>query len=231
LKTAIVTGCLGAIGRATCVELRTAGFDLVGIDKPANADFAGSYHACDLADASAVSRVLAAIETEFHAVDLLVNNAAHYQPISWFDLTLDDFDLVYAINVRAVFQLSQEVARWMVAQELAGSIVNIASIAGKLGSPIIPYGTSKAAIIGLTRSMAKVLGPHGIRVNAIAPGVIATPMSAAVDEAQMRKQLANVSMERMGDPQEIAKVVAFLATADAGYMSGSIVDVNGGWMA
>jgi NAD(P)-dependent dehydrogenase (short-subunit alcohol dehydrogenase family) len=194
LKTAIVTGCLGAIGRATCVELRTAGFDLVGIDKPANADFAGSYHACDLADASAVSRV-------------------------------------YAINVRAVFQLSQEVARWMVAQELAGSIVNIASIAGKLGSPIIPYGTSKAAIIGLTRSMAKVLGPHGIRVNAIAPGVIATPMSAAVDEAQMRKQLANVSMERMGDPQEIAKVVAFLATADAGYMSGSIVDVNGGWMA
>ncbi|TKT78379.1 SDR family oxidoreductase [Aquamicrobium sp. LC103] len=109
-------------------------------------------------------------------------------------------------------------------------IVNIASINGKLGSPIVPYGTSKAGLIGLTRSLARTLAPYNIRVNAIAPGTIDTPMAAGVDPVQMERQMFNVAMERVGAPREIATVVRFLASDEASYMTGSIVDVAGGWM-
>ena len=118
----------------------------------------------------------------------------------------------------------------MVAAGEKGSIVNIASINGKLGSPIVPYGTSKAGLIGLTRSMAKTLAPHGIRVNAIAPGTIDTPMAADVNPVQMEQQMYSVAMARIGRPVEIATVVRFLAGEDASYMTGSVVDVAGGWM-
>ncbi|WP_052958096.1 SDR family oxidoreductase [Aquamicrobium sp. LC103] len=108
--------------------------------------------------------------------------------------------------------------------------MNIASINGKLGSPIVPYGTSKAGLIGLTRSLARTLAPYNIRVNAIAPGTIDTPMAAGVDPVQMERQMFNVAMERVGAPREIATVVRFLASDEASYMTGSIVDVAGGWM-
>lgn len=229
-KTAVVTGCLGAIGRAICEELSQTGFAVVGIDKPPDgADHAGRYFPCDLSDAQATVDVVQQIGAESRAIDLLVNNAGAYEPKGFFDLTIEDFDRTMAVNARAVFILSQQIARWMIDAGRGGSIVNIASIAGRLGSPVIPYGTSKAAVIGLTRSMARVLAPHRIRVNAIAPGIIASPMSARVAPAQMERQLANVPMGRIGDPAEIAKVVAFLAQDASSYMTGSIVDVNGGW--
>lgn len=231
MSVAIVTGCLGAIGSAICAELKAADYDVIGLDRPADGAFAhGSYRACDLSDAAAVTHVLGAIRQSGTGIGLLVNNAGYYDPKPFFETSLQDFGTAYDINVRAIFQLSQEVARWMIADGTAGAIVNIASIAGKIGSPIVPYGTSKAAVIGLTRSLAKVLAPHGIRVNAIAPGVIASPMSNAINDAQMRTQLAMTAMGRIGTPEEIARVVRFLAGADASYMTGSIVDVAGGWM-
>jgi NAD(P)-dependent dehydrogenase (short-subunit alcohol dehydrogenase family) len=231
MPIAIVTGCLGAIGRATCIELAAAGFDLVGIDRHPDAMFGEvSYYACDLADSAAITATLKAIRAAHGQVELLVNNAAHYDPKPFFDTSLADFDTSYSINVRAIFQLSQEVARWMVDDGVSGAIVNIASIAGKIGSPIIPYGTSKAAVIGLTRSMAKALAPLNIRVNAIAPGIISSPMSDAVNPEQMRVQLSNVATGRLGEPAEIAAVVRFLGSPAASFMAGSIVDVAGGWM-
>jgi NAD(P)-dependent dehydrogenase (short-subunit alcohol dehydrogenase family) len=163
-------------------------------------------------------------------IDLLVNNAAHYDPKPLFETTLEDFDLAFRINVRAVFQLSQAIARRMIGDGGGGSIVNIASIAGKLGSPVVSYGASKAAVIGLTRSMAKSLGGQGVRVNAVAPGMIRSPMSKAIAEPQLRAQLASTAMNRLGEPDEIARVVAFLASPAASYMTGAVVDVAGGWM-
>lgn len=231
MGTAIVTGCRGAIGGAICAELKGAGYDIIGLDRPPGAEFAhGLYLACDLAHAAAVAAVLAEIRSRGAKPVLLVNNAGYYDPKPFFETSLEDFAKAYDINVRAIFQLSQEVARWMVADDISGAIVNIASIAGKIGSPIVPYGTTKAAVLGLTRSLAKVLAPSGIRVNAIAPGVIASPMSQAIDDAQMRTQLAITAMGRVGVPEEIATVTRFLASADASYMTGSIVDVAGGWM-
>jgi NAD(P)-dependent dehydrogenase (short-subunit alcohol dehydrogenase family) len=229
-KTAVVTGCLGAIGKATCEELGKIGFAVTGIDKAAQgAGHAGRYFSCDLADARATLAMLHQIGAESREIDLLVNNAGAYEPKGFFELTVADFDTTMAVNARAIFILSQEIARWMIAAGRGGSIVNIASIAGKLGSPIIPYGASKAAAIGLTKSMARVLAPHGIRVNAIAPGTIESPMSARVAPTQMERQMASVPMARMGVPAEIAGVVAFLAQDASSYMTGSILDVNGGW--
>ncbi len=229
-KAAIVTGCLGSIGKATCRELLDAGFLVIGVDRTSEGgEHEGPYIACDLSDIAAIEAMLEAARHYANDISLLVNNAGLYEPISFLDLTLADFDRTMTVNTRAVFMISQAVARWMIAADRGGSIVNIASINGHLGSPIIPYGTSKAAVIGMTKSMARALAPHRVRVNAIAPGVIETPMSAAVAPEQMRRQLLNVPMERMGEPSEIAKVVRFLASDDSSYMTGSIVDVNGGW--
>jgi 3-oxoacyl-[acyl-carrier protein] reductase len=231
MPTALVTGCLGAIGGAICGELAQAGYDLIGVDIGDGAGFApGAYEACDLADAPAVEALLARVHAGGRPVDLLVNNAGYYRPKPFFETTAEEFDRYMAINARALFQLCQGVARRMVEDGRGGAIVNIASIAGKLGSPIVPYGTSKAAVIGLTKSLSKVLAPHGIRVNAVAPGMIVSPMTRAIAEPQMEAQLGVTAMGRLGQPEEIARVVAFLASPAASYMNGSIVDVAGGWM-
>jgi 3-oxoacyl-[acyl-carrier protein] reductase len=221
------------MGRAICAELRQAGDRVVGLDLSGTA--AGNeqerpdrFIACDLADIDDVRRAIDTVTGE-PGIRCLVNCAGLYQKKNVFDLTLEDFDRVLTVNLRAPFLLSQQLARRM-ADNGGGAIVNIASINGKLGSPMIPYGTSKAGMIGLTKSLARTLAPYRVRVNAVAPGTIRTPMAADVDPVQMERQMYNVAMERIGEPREIASVVRFLASEDASYMTGSIVDVAGGWM-
>lgn len=233
MTTSVVTGCHGGMGRAICAELKRAGYRVVGLDRASSEAGSGDerpdrFIACDLSDMAEVRRAIDDLAGETD-VTCLVNCAGLYEKKAVFDLTLEDFDRVLAVNLRAPFLLSQELGRRMAASG-GGSIVNIASINGKLGSPMIPYGTSKAGVIGLTRSMAKTLAPYGIRVNAIAPGTIDTPMAAGVDAAQMERQMYSVAMGRYGEPREIATVVRFLASADSSYMTGSVVDVAGGWM-
>jgi NAD(P)-dependent dehydrogenase (short-subunit alcohol dehydrogenase family) len=233
LPTSVLTGSAGGMGRAICAELKRAGHRVIGLDRAEGGPGAAGegpdrFIACDLSVMDEVRRALDDMADET-GIDGLVNCAGLYQKKAVFDLTLEDFDRVLAVNLRAPFLLSQELARRM-ARADGGSIVNIASINGKLGSPMIPYGTSKAGLIGLTRSMARTLAPHGIRVNAIAPGTIDTPMAADVDAAQMERQMYSVAMGRVGEPREIATVVRFLLSEDASYMTGSVVDVAGGWM-
>lgn len=232
MRASVVTGCFGGMGRAVCAALKESGDRVIGLDRrPGEVDAAAApdrFVACDLSDIDDIRRALAELDDESD-IGCLVNNAGLYEKIGVFDLTLEDFDRVLTVNLRAPFLLSQHLAQKMAARG-GGAIVNIASIAGKLGSPIIPYGTSKAGLIGLTRSMAKTLAPYNIRVNAIAPGTIRTPMAADVDPVQMERSLYSVAMGRMGEPEEIAGVVRFLAGDAATYMTGSIVDVAGGWM-
>lgn len=234
MRTSVVTGCNGGMGRAIVAELRRAGDRVVGLDRdeasaaPSPAQTPDRYISCDLADMEAVRGALRLLAQE-DGIGCLVNCAGLYEKKAVFDLTLEDFDRVLAVNLRAPFLLSQELARAMAARG-GGAIVNIASINGKLGSPMVPYGTSKAGLIGLTRSLARTLAPYNIRVNAIAPGTIDTPMAAGVDPVQMERQMHNVAMGRVGEPREIATVVCFLAGEEASYMTGSIVDVAGGWM-
>ena len=232
MRTSIVTGSSGGMGRAICAELKAQGDRVIGIDRvepQANED-KGSvdrFIACDLSDMDEVQRAIDALADE-EEIGCLVNCAGLYEKKGVFELTLDDFDRVLAVNLRAPFLLSQQLAMRM--RDRGGVIVNIASINGKLGSPIVPYGTSKAGLIGLTRSLAKTLAPYKIRVNAIAPGTIRTPMAADVNPVQMERQMYSVAMERVGEPNEIATVVRFLASDDSSYMTGAVVDVAGGWM-
>lgn len=234
MQSCVVTGSNGGMGRAICAEMRRAGWRVIGLDRAGSVAGAGDeapdrFIACDLSDMDDLRRALGDLAGE-QGIAALVNCAGLYEKKAVFDLTLDDFDRVLAVNLRAPFLLSQELARRMAAAGTGGSIVNISSINGKLGSPMVPYGASKAGLIGLTRSMAKTLAPHGIRVNAIAPGTIDTPMAAGVDARQMEQQMYSVAMGRYGRPGEIASVVRFLAEDGSSYMTGSVVDVAGGWM-
>jgi NAD(P)-dependent dehydrogenase (short-subunit alcohol dehydrogenase family) len=228
-----LTGCNGGMGRAICAELKSAGDRVIGLDKPDTEGGSAQerpdrFISCDLSNIEDIRRALDDLSDEA-GIGCLVNCAGLYEKKAVFDLTMEDFDRVLTVNLRAPFLLSQQIAKRMV-NSGGGSIVNIASINGKLGSPMIPYGTSKAGLIGLTRSLAKTLAPYNIRVNAIAPGTIRTPMAADVDPVQMERQMYSVAMGRVGEPREIATVVRFLASADSTYMTGSIVDVAGGWM-
>jgi NAD(P)-dependent dehydrogenase (short-subunit alcohol dehydrogenase family) len=233
MRATVLTGCHGGMGRAICVELRKAGDRVIGLDRPGTQSGEGQqqpdrFIACDLSDIADIRRALSDLATESD-IGCLVNCAGLYERRQVFDLTMEDFDRVLTVNLRAPFLLSLELGKRMAASG-GGVIVNIASINGKLGSPMVPYGTSKAGLIGLTKSLARTLAPHRIRVNAIAPGTIDTPMAAGVDPVQMERQMYNVAMERIGEPREIASVVRFLASEEASYMTGSIVDVAGGWM-
>ncbi|WP_172297149.1 SDR family NAD(P)-dependent oxidoreductase [Pseudoruegeria sp. HB172150] len=231
MRVSVVTGCHGGMGRSICATLKAAGDHVIGIDHPdtsAGSDGPDRFLPCDLSDLGAVAELLPQFDRD-EPVGCLVNCAGLYERKAIFDLSLDDFDRVLAVNLRAPFLLSQRVARRM-AKVGQGAIVNIASINGKLGSPMVPYGASKAGLIGLTKSLAKTLAPYGIRVNAIAPGTIRTPMAEGVDPVQMERQMYNVPMDRWGEPEEIASVVAFLASDASSYMTGAVVDVAGGWM-
>jgi len=233
MRTSIVTGSSGGMGRAICAELKASGDRVIGIDRQGAESGDGSekldrFIACDLANMDDTRRAIDELRNE-DSIGCLVNCAGLYEKKSVFELTLEDFDRVLAVNLRSPFLLSQQLGKIM-ADRGGGVIVNIASINGKLGSPIVPYGTSKAGLIGLTRSMAKTLAPYNIRVNAIAPGTIRTPMAADVNPVQMERQMYSVAMERVGEPKEIATVVRFLASDESSYMTGSVVDVAGGWM-
>jgi NAD(P)-dependent dehydrogenase (short-subunit alcohol dehydrogenase family) len=233
MRATVLTGCHGGMGRAICAAMRAAGDRVIGLDKPGMQDGETQerpdrFIACDLSDIADVRRALSDLAAETD-IGCLVNCAGLYERRKVFDLTMEDFDRVLTVNLRAPFLLSLELGKRMAASG-GGVIVNIASINGKLGSPMVPYGTSKAGLIGLTKSLARTLAPHRIRVNAIAPGTIDTPMAAGVDPVQMERQMYNVAMERIGEPGEIASVVRFLASEEASYMTGSIVDVAGGWM-
>ena len=232
MRTSVVTGSSGGMGRAICAELKARGDRVIGIDRPGTDTATGPekpdrFIGCDLSDMTETRRAIDELVDE--DVGCLVNCAGLYEKKAVFDLTLEDFDRVLTVNLRSPFLLSQQLGKRM-ADRGGGVIVNIASINGKLGSPIIPYGTSKAGLIGLTRSLAKTLAPYNIRVNAIAPGTIRTPMAADVNPTQMEQQMYSVAMGRWGEPNEIATVVRFLASDDSSYMTGAVVDVAGGWM-
>lgn len=178
-KVAVITGSNGLIGQATCRRLAQSGHLAVGID--VGADGAGNWphYQCNLADLDRMAATLAAIERDHGLIQVLFNNAGIYHPENDFlDVLPDQFDGTMAVNVRVPFFASQFVARRLIAAGQPGAIVNTASSAGQRGSTVVEYGASKAAVINLTKSLGTRLGRHGIRVNAIAPGLINTAMGA-----------------------------------------------------
>lgn len=225
-KTAIVTGSNGGIGKAICRAISESGGTPIGLDIQPEGSGEWEYHACDLADVKAVESTIQRILAQ-HSVEVLINNAGHYHAKTFFDIDLDDFDKTMAVNVRASFLAIKLVAPAMM-ERGAGQIINITSLSAHTGSLVTDYGVSKAAIVGLTKGLAKTLGPHGVCVNAVAPGFTDTPMGRRGEPEMVRRTIEGIPLRRAGLPDEIAALVAFLANDGCGYINGAVLDANGG---
>lgn len=243
-RVAVVTGAAQGIGEACARRLAADGaalalWDLADARGRALADELGAAGAparfihCDVARKSEVDAALAATLQAFGRVDALVSNAGIFKAAEFLDITEADWDAVLAVNLKGSFLVGQAVARQMVAQG-GGAIVHMSSVNGTLTIPTIAsYSASKGGINQLTRVMALALADRGVRVNAVAPGTIATELAASAvltsDEARARI-LSRTPMKRLGEPAEIAAVVAFLLSDAASYITGEIVTVDGGRM-
>jgi NAD(P)-dependent dehydrogenase (short-subunit alcohol dehydrogenase family) len=251
-RVAVITGGAQGIGEACARRLVRDGaavalWDLAdgpGESLAAELRSGGAkalYRRCDVSDKPQVDAALAATLAAFGHVDALVNNAGIFKAADFLDITEADWDAVIAVNLKGSFLVGQAVARAMTANRRGdasqgfGTIVNMSSVNGMLAIPsIASYNASKGAINQLTRVMALALVGHGIRVNAVAPGTIATELARKAvltsDEARARI-MSRTPMKRLGEPCEIADVTAFLLSDASSYMTGEIVVVDGGRMA
>ena len=227
-KIAVVTGSNGLIGQATCHRLALSGHLAVGIDVGAEGAGNWPHYQCDLTDLARMEATLTTIERDHGLIRVLFNNAGIYHPDKdYLDVPPEQFDDTLSVNLRVPFFASQWVAKRLIAAGETGAIVNTASAAGQRGSTVVEYAASKAAVINLTRSLGTRLGRHGIRVNAIAPGLINTAMGARTP--QVAKDRARSSaLGRPGEPEEIASVVDFLVSDAASFVTCATLDVNGG---
>lgn len=241
-KAVLVTGASRGIGRAIALAFAAEGArvgvnyrqDRAGAEAVARAiaDKGGAAVLLpgDVSREADVASMLDALEKAFSRIDILVNNAAHCPSGPVTDCTREEWDRTFATNVTGAFLLSREAVRRWQAASAKGAIVNIASQAAYLGSTSghLPYDASKGALISMTIALARETAPSGIRVNAVAPGMVLTEMVSAIWEAKQASYLARIPMARIGEPEEIAGAVLFLASDRAGYMTGSVMNVSGG---
>jgi 3-oxoacyl-[acyl-carrier protein] reductase len=236
-QVALVTGASRGIGRAIAMELAARGVKVVGTAtsdagaqaiSDALAAAGGRGIALDVNDAPALDAAIDAIVREHGGLHILVNNAGITRDTLAMRMKDDDWDAVLDTNLKAVFRLSRAVMRTMMKQRY-GRIVNITSVVGASGNPgQANYAAAKAGVAGMTRALAKELGSRNITVNCVAPGFIATDMTGGLPEAQKTALLAQIPLGRLGAPQEIADAVAFLASPQAAYITGTELHVNGG---
>ncbi len=236
----LVTGGSRGIGEACARRFAREGARLViadVADAPGRAlarDIGGTYMHCDVGDKADVDAIVALALSTHGRIDVLVNNAGIFKAADFLEVTEDDFDEVLRVNLKGAFLMGQAVARAMRGTG-GGSIVNMSSVNGVMAIPnIASYNVSKGGINQLTRAMALSLADHGIRVNAVAPGTIATELAAQAvltSEEARHKILSRTPLKRLGGPDEVADVVAWLASDAASYVTGEIVTVDGGRMA
>jgi 3-oxoacyl-[acyl-carrier protein] reductase len=239
-KKAIVTGAGQGIGRAIALKLARDGADIVIAEK--NPD-TGSQTAkeimaigreamafpVDVAGQKQVKEMLEQVFGQWDRVDILVNNAGFDRGASLLNLKEEDWDAVLGVHLKGALNCIQAVAPHMIERQ-CGKIVNISSLWGKTGAVAeISYTSAKAGIIGLTKSVAKELGRYQINVNVVLPGLILTPTIAKMAEKYRNMIIENTPMGRIGQPEEVANVVAFLASDEASFVTGAMVEVSGGW--
>jgi 3-oxoacyl-[acyl-carrier protein] reductase len=238
-RVAFVTGASRGIGREIALTLCRAGYDIVvaspEIEK--NEEVAEKIRACsgqaltvnlDLLSYDSIRETFATALQKFGRIDVLVNNAGVTRDGLAVRMKREDWDRVLQINLHGAFFATQQVLPVMMKQRY-GRIINIASVVGENGNAgQANYVTSKAGIIGLTKALAQEMAPREITVNAVAPGFIDTDMTAVLTDELKEKLLAQVPLRRLGRPEEIAAAVRFLASDEAGYITGHVLNVNGG---
>jgi 3-oxoacyl-[acyl-carrier protein] reductase len=238
-RIALVTGATRGIGRAIATTLAGAGATVIGTaTTPAGAEAiaayllaagnAGTGIALDVTDGAAVDAALADIEKRFGAVTILVNNAGITRDNLLLRMKDDEWDAIMATNLKPAYRLAKAVLRGMM-KARHGRIIQIGSVVGSSGNAgQANYAAAKAALIGLTKSLAQEVGSRNITVNCVAPGFIDTDMTRALPEAQREKLLERIPLGRLGNPEDIAHAVAFLASPQAAYVTGATLHVNGG---
>ena len=235
-RVALVTGAAQGIGRAIAAQLHDLGHTVVLADvaEERNRATAGEIGArahpitLDLRDAAAIDAAVAAVVAEHGGLEVLVNNAGVTSEGTLWDLEVEAWDTVLATNLRATFFLSRAAGARM-REGGWGRIVNLSSLAGQTARPTgVPYAASKAGIIALTRVFALELAPHGVTVNAIAPGVTDTPMLQKVDAEIVDRLITQIPVRRVALPEDIAALVAFLVSDHGASVTGATYDINGG---
>lgn len=242
-KVAVVTGANTGIGQGIALALAAAGADVALVGRSAATETAEKARAlgrkaeiisADLSSIEPVGRVIDETVAKLGRVDILVNNAGIIRRNDAVDFTEEDWDAVIDTNLKSVFFLAQAAARRMIAQGQGGKIINIASMLSFQGGFRVPsYTAAKSGVAGLTKAMATEWAAHGITVNAIAPGYIATNNTAALqaDETRNRQILERIPAGRWGSPDDMGGAAVFLASSASDYVQGHILAVDGGWLA
>lgn len=243
-KVAIVTGASRGIGGAIAVGLAQTGAQILTVSRSepdstvqkglAETGLTHAHHAADLSQVSNVPGVIEAALEKFGRVDILVNNAGIIRRAPLLEYSEADWDAVLDTNLKIPFFLAQAMARQLVAQKQGGKIINICSLLSFQGGILVPaYTAAKHGLAGITKAMANELAPHGINVNAIAPGYIRTDNTAALqaDENRNTAILARIPTGRWGETEDIVGAAVYLASSAANYLQGHLLCVDGGWLA
>jgi 3-oxoacyl-[acyl-carrier protein] reductase len=240
-KVALVTGGARGIGRSIAIKLAKEGAHIVisdinlngALDTAKVIEEQGKESIAVEGNVSIFSDVEAMVKQaidKFGRIDILINNAGVTKDGLLIRMKKEDWDFVLNVNLTGTFNCSKAVAKYMMKQK-TGNIVNISSVVGVMGNVgQVNYASSKAGVIGLTKSMARELAPRGIRVNAIAPGFIDTEMTRSLSEEARKRLITQIPLTRLGTPDDVANCVNFLVSDDADYITGQVIHVNGGML-
>jgi len=238
-KICLVTGATRGIGQAIAAQLGAQGATVIGTatsqsgadrisESLANANVAGEGLVLNVSEGESVDSTLKAINEKYGAIGVLVNNAGITRDNLTMRMKEDEWDDIMSTNLKSVYRLSKGVLRGMM-KARSGRIINITSVVGVSGNAgQANYAAAKAGVIGFTKSLAQEIASRGVTVNAVAPGFINTDMTKALTEEQVSKMTANIPASRLGEPDDIAASVVFLASDESAYVTGTTLHVNGG---